>query len=209
MLFRVGNFNLRNLTLPNFEFYENLSYSPQEYEEKIQWTANQLRKMNAHIVSFQEVFHYQALCEACERSGIYPNIVPICPKTEESEPRVGFISTFPIEEWSIIQEFPTECQTPDFHSFRRPLLKATLRLPNGAKIIFFAVHLKSRRAMFQEKEDPFNPIHIAQGTARSLLYRAKEAIALRKLFIDSITSNTIMAGDLNDSSRSVSSQIIR
>src|SRR3712207_7688468 len=41
-------------------------YSEAEYERKATWTAEQLRRMDADLVGFQEVFHEEALRERSE-----------------------------------------------------------------------------------------------------------------------------------------------
>ena len=125
MEFRIGNFNLRNLTLPNFLFYENLEYSEEEYMQKCRWCSDQLKKMSADIVAFQEVFHYEPLHKICEDSGIYDETSHIiCPMGIESSPRVGLVSKKPILRWILHENFPEECQTTEFQQFRRPLIEA-------------------------------------------------------------------------------------
>ena len=146
MEFRVGNFNLRNLTLPNFRFYENLMYSAEEYQKKCDWCIQQLKNMSACVVAFQEVFHYEPLQKICIESGLYsasPN--PLCPSSDESEPRVALVSKYPITEWHTHTLFPTSCQTDEFQSFRRPFIEAIIELPSAdgnetRQVRIFAVH---------------------------------------------------------------------
>ena len=66
---KIGTFNLRNFAKAGFQFYENQDpYSPQEYNDKIAWTAAQIDKINADIIVFQEVFHIDALTDAVKAS---------------------------------------------------------------------------------------------------------------------------------------------
>ena len=212
MEFRVGSFNLRNLTIPNFRFYENLIYSQEEYHQKIHWCSQQLQNMNADIVSFQEVFHSQPLKELCIRSGLYgtnPNI--ICPSCDEEEPRVALLSTFPIIEWKQHTELPHSCQTEEFVSFRRPFIEAIIEIPiaNSTQLVrVFSVHLKSKRALMVD-EDPLEIEGVCKGLARSLRLRAQEAIGIRNIIQQRIEIPTIVMGDFNDTAGSVTSQIIR
>lgn len=212
MEFRVGSFNLRNLTLPNFRFYENLMYSNEEYEQKLHWCHQQLQNMNADIVSFQEVFHAEPLKEICVQSGLYgtdPYIV--CPSCDGSEPRVALVSRFPIIEWNEHTELPKSCQTDEFVSFRRPFIEAVIEIPTQStplKLRVFSVHLKSKRPLIID-EDPLDMEGVCKGLARSLRLRAQEAIGLRHLIQKRIDLPTIVMGDFNDTAGSVTSQIIR
>ena len=60
-IIKVGTFNLLNLALANRSFYGHQSYSTQEYEQKKAWVKQQLLKMDADIIGFQEVFDVAAL----------------------------------------------------------------------------------------------------------------------------------------------------
>ena len=44
MRLTLATFNLRNLALPNSPMYTDLIYNEDEYEEKINWTAQQLQR---------------------------------------------------------------------------------------------------------------------------------------------------------------------
>ncbi|MDX1461268.1 MAG: alpha/beta fold hydrolase, partial [Xanthomonadales bacterium] len=46
-----------------YERYYNRTYTKDQYEKKVDWLSRQLRRMNADIVGFQEVFHNAALQE--------------------------------------------------------------------------------------------------------------------------------------------------
>ena len=208
MQFRVGNFNLRNLALPNFQFYEQLKYSQSEYEEKCAWCTQQLQTMSADIVSFQEVFHFEALQKICEESMLYREL-PICPINLVGEPRVGLVSKFPIKEWSLIEDLPPNIQNHAFQSFRRPLLKAIIELPNNTLLRVFAIHLKSKRALFLKDDNTHELQDISAGLARSLTLRSLEACAIRQFISEDPTIPTVVVGDFNDTAHSVTTQIIR
>jgi len=211
MDFRIGNFNLRNLTIPNFRFYENLEYSEEEYQQKCFWCTEQLKKMSADIVAFQEVFHYEPLHKICLESGLYgddPHI--ICPMGNAAEPRVGLVSKYPILHWTLHEDFPENCKTREFQKFRRPLIEAHINISttSTAQIVrIFAVHLKSKRALFVN-ENPYDIIEVSQGIARSLRLRSQEAIALRQLLCLEPDIPTVVVGDFNDTAYSVTTQLI-
>lgn len=215
MEFRIGTFNLRNLTLPNFRFYENLMYTEEEYLQKCAWSIQQLKNMDAPLVAFQEVFHLEPLEKICIESGVFgttPHI--ICPSCDEDEPRVALASAYPIQSWTEHIEFPEELKTEEFNTFRRPFIEAIVQIPAtdtsaAKKIRIFAVHLKSKRPLLEAEEDNHNIETVCVGLARALNLRAQEAIALRHLINQNLDIPTIVLGDFNDSAYSVTSQIIR
>ncbi|WP_137702940.1 endonuclease/exonuclease/phosphatase family protein [Marimonas lutisalis] len=59
--FTIASFNVKNLIGPDKEFYEFLTYTPEEYAWKRAWLADQILSMDADIVGFQEVFEEDAL----------------------------------------------------------------------------------------------------------------------------------------------------
>lgn len=59
--FTIASFNVKNLIGPDREFYEFMTYTPEEYAWKKDWMANQLFSMDADIVCFQEIFEEEAL----------------------------------------------------------------------------------------------------------------------------------------------------
>ena len=74
--FTIASFNVKNLIGPNKEFYEFLSYTPEEYAWKEDWMADQILSMDADIIGFQEVFEEQALKDViaeADRRGIVTN----------------------------------------------------------------------------------------------------------------------------------------
>ena len=94
--FKVATFNLYNLVSPEHKYYGGRRYSPGQYEAKIHWTAEQLRRMDGDIVGFQEIFCRDALQEALGESGIYPNATALVGDGDGKRPVVGLVSRFPI-----------------------------------------------------------------------------------------------------------------
>ena len=59
--FTIASFNVKNLIGADREFYQFLSYTPEEYAWKKDWLAEQLITMDADIIGFQEIFEEDAL----------------------------------------------------------------------------------------------------------------------------------------------------
>jgi endonuclease/exonuclease/phosphatase family metal-dependent hydrolase len=221
---KVANFNLLNLVLPEKVYYDNQRYSVQDYEKKIEWISYMLQELNADIVAFEEVFHKEALEEAVAKSGIYSGAQIIVANETGDLPRVAILSRFPIKEYRIFEDFPqesiidveeeegigTRVQLP-FKKFSRPVLKASIEVHNGFTINCYVVHLKSKRPLLFAEEQRENPVHLAKAIARSMFLRASESAALRTIMMEALHKKDIPViafGDLNDSSLSVTTQII-
>ena len=90
-------------------------------------------------------------------------------------------------------------------------MKADIEIRPGLIITFFVAHLKSKRPLFSDNVDRFDPLEISKGEARSLLLRATEANALRTIMMDSLRNRSIPVialGDFNDTHTSVTTQLI-
>ena len=59
--FTIASFNVKNLIGADQEFYEFLSYTPEEYAWKRDWMADQMMSLDADIIGFQEIFEEDAL----------------------------------------------------------------------------------------------------------------------------------------------------
>ena len=215
--FKVGTFNLLNLALPNERYY-NHTYTKEQYEKKVAWLSHQLRRMNADIVGFQEVFHNAALQEVLNATGIYDKAMLSIGERKGDSPAVGLVSRFPILEHDIIPEFPKSAilnidgDHVPLYNFSRPLLKVRLKLSDEMEVVVFVVHLKSKRPKISDDvENRHDPRERALGDARSLIIRAAETTALRHLLLETLTGTNlpvIVMGDLNDDGRAVTSQIL-
>ncbi len=207
MRFTIGTFNLRNLALPHVSIYKDLCYTEQEYRSKVSWSAEQLKRMNADVIAFQECFNEEALQELKELSG-YQEAPHLFPQDEEGEPCVALLSRLPIKSFQAITTLPENCSTEEFQHFRRPLLHTELHLSSNQSVHVLAVHLKSKQPLLTETADPFDPLSITQGLARSLHLRSIEAMAIRQLVLNILPEPVIVIGDLNDVSQSVTTQMI-
>ncbi|MDM8527803.1 endonuclease/exonuclease/phosphatase family protein [Anaerolineales bacterium HSG24] len=217
--FKIGTFNLYNLVLPNVTYYRRREYSQQQYQQKKTWLAQQLQRMNTDIIGFQEVFHAKALQAVLKESKQYEKASMVVGKEQGHGPGpvLGLVSRFPIQASHFISRFPRPAQL-DFddtylpiREFSRPVLRAKVEIKAGLVVTVFVVHLKSKRPIIPDGEDPHDPLEQAKGEARSLIVRAAEATALRHLILEAVQDTSrpvIVLGDVNDSGLAVTSQIV-
>jgi len=151
---RVGQFNLMNLARPNVNYYTNDRYTLEDVEKKIEWTANQLKKMKCNIVGFEELFHEDILKQAIAQSGLPAGKIVFYPSA--SPPDVALYTQYKVVESQSISDFPKEAllSFPNsgylpLKSFSHPILRVVLKLPNGVLITVFVVHLKSKRPVVE------------------------------------------------------------
>jgi endonuclease/exonuclease/phosphatase family metal-dependent hydrolase len=229
---RIGTFNLLNHARPDFLVYGKKAYSPAVYQQKCDWIATQLLKMNADIVGFQELWQIEALEDVLATaplngSKLYPTAPHLLISgSHQDGPRVAILSKYPIQSHRIIQQFPAASQlsTPDlaipYDSFSRPVLVAQVAVTDSLSCSILVTHLKSKRPDFAKQAsaqqpgvdlDKSDPLEQAKGQARSLLRRAAEATALRAIVLETLHQTqqpVIVLGDLNDNATAVSSQLI-
>ncbi len=216
-VFRVGNFNLCNLALPNEVFYRREFYSKADYARKIAWSAQQLDRMRADIVGFQEVFHPAALQDVLDHSEYCRDFHLLAVPPLDDTPTVALASRFPVLAHEFITDFPAAARldvrgaTMPLSHFSRPVLKVRLQLSQSVECVVYVVHLKSKRGIIPQYVDKYDPVEIAKGQARSLMLRAAEAIALRVLMLELLEDRdypVMLLGDLNDGNPAVTSRII-
>jgi endonuclease/exonuclease/phosphatase family metal-dependent hydrolase len=214
--FKIGTFNLYNLALPDRPYYDR-RYSTEDYNKKIEWSAEQLRRMDADIVGFQEVFHTEALQQLLTVCGRYHDAPVLVAGGTGEGPSVGLVSRFPVITHEIIPNFPEPARLEiddlkiPLTQFSRPVLKVRVEIAPDLKATFFVVHLKSKRPLVKEEVDPHDPTERALGHARSLMVRSAEAAALRYLLVEELHGTNqpvVVMGDFNDSDGAVTSRII-
>ena len=215
--FKVATFNVYNLVPPELKYYGGRRYSQEQYESKVRWIAEQLRRMDGDIVGFQEIFDTEALQDALKESGIYTDATALVGNGDGQKPVVGLVSRFPILEYSFIPGFPSNAQleindtSVPCGCFSRPVLYARLEIREGLEVMVFVVHLKSKNPLVRKDADEHDPVERALGKAKSLIVRTAEATALRCILLDKIEGNDnplIVLGDTNDIGTAVTSEII-
>lgn len=214
---KVGTFNVYNLNLPNVVYYNNQKYTPEVYEKKIRWIGNQLDRMQADLVGFQEVWKKAALEAAIDQSDHLRGAQAILSEETDNSPSLAVASKLPITGHQVIEAFPAvarleiEGENLALTKFSRPILCVQVELRAGLECTFVVAHLKSKRPDLAEGADKNDPLENAKGKVRSLIRRSAEAVALRSILLDLLKDRdypVIVVGDLNDSHLAVSTQII-
>lgn len=226
---QVATANLLNLAAPGHLYYPNQDpYDALEAERKTAWLGAQIARLNADVLGVQEVWDESALRAAAHASGLRYTTVA-APGAENGNkmgplgtPRLGLVTRLPLLALESHTHFePADhVPVPDLGlqtRFERPVLRARLQAKNGQTLQVLVAHLKSKRPKFLQDaagnptEDRDDPALVARATLRSLLMRAAEACALRRLVVD-ITQRTreplLLLGDLNDGPHSVTTQMI-
>jgi len=71
---RFATFNLLNLALPGMRFYPDQEpYTQARYDAKVEWVAQQIDRLDADVIGFQEVFSQAALKDVLARTRHYQN----------------------------------------------------------------------------------------------------------------------------------------
>jgi len=225
---QVASANLLNLALPGQVFYANQDpWSEPEFGRKRAWLGAMFSRLQADVLGVQEVWHLDALRACVNDSGLRQAHV-VAPGAEtgaQDTPRVGLVSRWPLLELNSHAAFDAAdvLDIPELgpHTrFERPVLHARVQAPpasGGLVLNVLVCHLKSKRPKFLQDdsgralEDRDDPAITARATLRSLLMRAAEAAALRRLVVGLTAGSKdplILLGDLNDGPASVTSQII-
>jgi endonuclease/exonuclease/phosphatase family metal-dependent hydrolase len=211
---KVGTFNVLNLVNPNEKYYGNRAYSESDFNKKIAWQGQQLDKMRADIVGFQEVFHGEALRKMVNNSAYLKGSYIVAANPNGQSPAVALSSKYPILETQIFEDLPEldiEGNIIPITKFSKPVLKVVIEIGPKKRVTVFVAHLKSKRPTFGDKVDKSNPIEQAKGAARSLIRRSVEACGLREILVRHAERNTdpvIIMGDLNDTSLAVATRVI-
>jgi endonuclease/exonuclease/phosphatase family metal-dependent hydrolase len=218
---RVATLNCLNLALPARRFYAGVEpYKTDEYIAKTQWLAAMLDRVAADLLFVQEVFHETALRDVVSQSSSGPHAYALAAPLADDQntrPRLGLIWR---SSWQprieTIADFPPGCaitvpERGNYAQFSRPLLLARVPWgPGGTMLTLLNVHLKSRRPEFVAGENATDPIANARAQMRSLVMRAAEAAALRRLVIDLTTPGALvlLGGDFNDEPGAVTTQLV-
>jgi endonuclease/exonuclease/phosphatase family metal-dependent hydrolase len=236
---QLASANLLNLALPGRSTYANQEpCSAAEYERKVAWLGSMFDRLEADVIAVQEVWDHEALRVAVASSGLRRMAVH-APGTEntpdgtggfaggaQGTPRVGLVTRLNVERLESIAEFlPAEVvvlpEIGPVARFERPVLLAQLRTAWGQPLHVLVVHLKSKRPKYVQDaagnvlEDRDDPAITARATLRSLLQRAAEAAALRRIVVE-ITGRQgehqgeplVLLGDMNDGVHAVTTQMI-
>lgn len=234
MNFRIANFNVENLILPDIRYYDRMIFTQEEYDAKAHWIASVINRVKPDIIGVQELWTTEALEDAVSRSHHFADGAHIAaPGASVDEnvkgrlaqrPRLGLVSKHPISDAQVFASFPQslKLQVPlrvaggirevpvAIDQFQRPVLRARVHV-NGLDILVFVAHLKSKGPIIATAEDGDDPFTYAIGLARATIMRAAEAAALRHLILGSLEKSrtpVIVLADLNDTPEAASTQIV-
>ena len=219
---RFATFNAFNLAPPGIRCYDNLEpCTPEEYEAKLDWTAQQLDLLNADVIGFQEIFSQACLREVLARTRRYREAVHLGfdpdPEAPRLTPSVALVSRLPLAgEGRALALFPESVTMPpgsrDPDRFTRAPLHAEVELAPGIVVDVVVVHLKSRRPDYRNG-DTFDDAQLyAMACLRSLVRRGTEAVGLRVFLSAMARANKrprVVLGDFNDVADSVTTAIVQ
>lgn len=212
-----ATFNLLNLQIPGGLTYSNQpTFSEDEegrkaYSEKIKWTASQVRRLDAEVIAFQELWAVQALIDVFEEAGLRDEYdIAARDAPGRGKPQVALAvrkdrngNSQLLDGWEWIANFPSNFKfeklretdgaqeeiTITIDNFSRPILHAVIqpegRSPKPPEVAIYVAHLKSKgpaRLSFAEPQ-PEALEYYAEITksAVSHIRRVMESAALRAL----------------------------
>ncbi len=234
---KFATFNLYNLQLPGMKMYHGRTHTEKVYNQKIEWTANILKRIDADIIGFQELWHPDALKAAFQAAGmagdydfatkLFKHSIgsAIAVKKEHKIVSKTWVKDFPKELILKKRKSYSNSGVPDYKIsvaadyFARPILKAQVKPKQGSKnapeITVFIAHFKSKLPIGLDKIEAKKPsvkMHqTAIGSALSTIRRTAEAAALRVLLNKEMKGNSrpvVVMGDLNDTEHSVTNTLV-
>ncbi|USX27891.1 endonuclease/exonuclease/phosphatase family protein [Oxalobacteraceae bacterium OTU3CINTB1] len=222
---RFATFNVCNLSQPGAKLYDNLApLTPDQYQAKVVWTAQQLDQLDADVIGLQEVFSMAGMRDVLAASRRYRDAslsgFDPAPDPHTGEPRltpqVALISRLPLAAPAhAYQLFPDGVAMPegnrDADRFARAPLHAQVVLPDQRIIDVLVIHLKSKRPDYRHGDPGDEAMLYAQANLRSLIRRGTEAVALRALLSQMDRDGRrprIVLGDFNDTADAVTTTIV-
>lgn len=232
---RIASLNTLNLRLPARAIYQDVGYTPAEFEAKSAWLARMIDALSSQLVGLQEIFDQAALRETVARcAGPPPRWVAAPePRSTPDLPRVALLSWLhALGEVESTERIPDgfrvrlpgapEIGLPEtvHEHFSRPVLSVTVDLATGRRkpvpARIYVVHLKSRRPNRASipggpGEDMDDPVVEARAHMRSLLMRAAEAGGLRALLLRDLhraRMPVIVMGDFNDHAKAATTNLV-
>ena len=228
-----ATFNLYNLQVPE-ETYYGKSYSPEQYRQKIEWSADLVRKLNADVIAFQELWNARCLEDIFSSpvlAGQY-SLHFIKPTWYNIAVAAAVRNSWAVSGTVVHKEFPDEFKLVKrlnrsdedddidvtIGKFSRSILQVNLNHstdPAPDDIHVFCTHLKSKLPTRLDREENDNPAFKhhddAVGAAISTIRRTAEAAALRWILTEDMKDTNhpvVVLGDFNDSQLSNTLAII-
>lgn len=220
---RFASFNVCNLALPGMKYYDDqIPYSSEEYDVKINWIAQQLDRLDADVIGLQEIFSQAALKDVLAKTQNYRDAQLIGfdpdPLTDHLTPSVALISRLPVSPGAVIYtELPNNLTVtlPGVHHpvsrFTRPILHATIEIAPDLLTHVFVCHLKSKLPDYRNDNNDDHPDQAGIAMLRSLIRRGTDALGLRTLLSNVNKKKRlpiIVMGDFNDVASAIPTQMV-
>ncbi len=231
-----ASFNLYNLQLPGKPWRFN-EYSQEEYDEKINWTAQMLQTIDADVIAFQELWSKECLEEAFQKAGLLNqyNLYFIKDTWYDIAVAAAVRKPLLVENTIVHKKFPDHFRLIKrevdratspildedddievvINQFSRSILQLSIKHPDFSSdpnIQAFAAHLKSKlptRLDKVEYDDQNIKKHSqALGDALSTIRRVSEATALRMILTNLLKDSKIPAIVLGDFNDSTTSNAL-
>ncbi len=231
---RVATFNLYQYAEPKWYWYQrnkNNRYKRDQWRTKQRWILDRIEYMQADVIAFQEVFSIDALRQQLEHAG-YPHFVvvdqPELSSVDEdvfTRPVCALASRLPIRSCVpllVDEHYLMGLAAPSDFRFSRIPLRVTIESPELGSILFYVVHLKSKRPIVEEQNYPKSMPWIERvedasrrrslGHISALLQRGVEATLVYQSMMDDYAHTPeqpiILLGDLNDNLSAISTQAL-
>ena len=212
-----ASFNLYNFQSANEPVHRGRIVTQEEYIAKRDWIKGMIKKVDADVFGFQELWSKEALDDVLsdpELSDYHPIYlgdrwrgIAVAMAVREPWQVVGdveIIKSFPFNE--LVNLDDNDDEDDEFHlsinRFSRSVIKVMLKHATSAstpELTVFACHLKSKLPSRVSGFD--REYNSAVGSSLSTIRRTAEALALRMALIDHMEGEgtpTVVIGDLND-----------
>lgn len=164
MKIRLATFNLFQFVKPPYSWYtKKEKFTNEQWNKKTSWIKEQIGKMDADIIGFQEVFSRDSLKTLVNDLGYkYFETVDVAKLSKENptvfiSTTVAIASKYPITNMQEVKVHIPSIKKHNyegFFKFSRIPIKATVLLPNDEELLVYVCHLKSNR--LNEFEYVFN-----------------------------------------------------
>lgn len=219
-------FNLYNFNEPGLPIYWNRNgLAADLVERKVNWTTAMLKRAQADVFGFQELWHQDTIARSLKKAGLDQDYTLLTPPNHtgqgitcaaavhsgmlEGEPEwiVDFPEAFRLQSKG--EDEQTSAISVHVNTFSRPVLHFRVRPRRTVDPIHvYVVHLKSKRPT-EVKNDPwfradrelYSLHQNAMGSALSTIRRTAEALALRIILTDKMKDTrtpVVVLGDAND-----------